>query len=241
MLTAPITTGAFHSRVLATVSRHLNSPNSDSEYFPLLGSLDCGDRSNVETHLTPDQGFSQMLLTTSPWLDLDSPDPLIADISRQVLSLEIQYAGFCGAMNIIIKGLHLGRGNDNNLSMYARAIQDALKHAPFAQIHISLSMAEPDEDESVPYLAQHARSQYTKNIPMKHMADIDPLESWDAWHVVRSLCNYSNRLSLGKNACPASPLANVRDFYIVTFVPAFLAVPLLLRYAVGPTRKHSLT
>lgn len=199
MLTAPITTGAFHSRVLSTLSRHLNSSNEEADCFPLLGSLDCGNRDNVESHLTPDQGFSQMLLTTSPWIDIDSPDPLIADISRQVLGLEIQYAGFCGAVNIIIQGPHTGRGGDNGLSVYARAIQDALKHAPFAQIHISLPMAEPTEEATVFNLSQHARSQYTKDIPLKHVADVDPLESWDAWHVIRSVCNYSNRLSIGKN------------------------------------------
>src|SRR5690349_5070711 len=109
MLTSPITSPHFHSRVFTLVSSYLSelSQLESSEKHstssippaPIIPPLD-----PVDTPLTPSDTLSQIIAYSSPWIDLCSPDPLIANISRQVLNIEIAYASFCGVGHIIIPG-----------------------------------------------------------------------------------------------------------------------------------------
>ena len=88
MLTTPITTPHFQSRVQALISSYVGRSGTDGieEYIPIpvIPALTPAD-----SPLTPHDSISQLLAVTSPWIDLCSPDPVIANISLQVFNLFI--------------------------------------------------------------------------------------------------------------------------------------------------------
>ena len=225
MLTAPITTPHFHVRVLTLLSNYLNEIREQLGRdlpVPTVSSL-----SPLDTPLAPGELVSQLLAIASPWIDLSSPDPVIYNISRQVLELEIAYAAFCGIGNIILQGpkLHHGKLHGDGIIRYAYAIQEALTIGPYVQLSVSLPMIDnPAEEEEFDYrsLAAHARGKsigfstddyeegFTEmseegvhGTPSSRStgksAKIDLFGSWDAWNVIRSICKYNSRLFVGKN------------------------------------------
>lgn len=208
MLTTPITTSHFHSRVLSLLSSHLSSlepPNYDS----------IGTRANsfntkvvtipplspADTTLTPNEAISQVVGITSSWIDLCSPDPLIADISRQVLMLEVAYAAFCGVSYLIIPGPKLQRGSlhSEGLIYYSRAIQEAINIAPYIQFHIWLKIIENSEPEATEIgdLSPFARNEFLETSE-DWSPKLDLFGTWDAWEIIRTTCKYYSRLVIGK-------------------------------------------
>lgn len=157
--------------------------------------------SPLDTPLTPDQSTSQIIATTSAWIDLGSPDPVIADLSRQILKLELTYAAFCGITYVLISAprLRCGSSGDIGLVQYARTILDALSHGPYMQIHIWMSMIEHAESDGdmIGDLAAFARPEYQEE--EDHEArKVDVFGTWATWNVIRSLCKYHSRLCVGK-------------------------------------------
>ena len=216
MLTTPITTPHFHSRVLALLSSHLSqlrpasyvsNPAADKPSAPpgpppapVIPPL-----TPVDTPLTPDPSISQLLAVASPWTDLCSPDPLIANLSLQVLGLEMAYAAFCGVGNVIVPGprLHHRDLHGRGLTQYARAIQEALRVASYLSIQILLPMTdapESDPDEGVGSLAPFARENYIEETDGHEGRRKDPFGTWDAWNIIRTVCHFSPRLFVGECA-----------------------------------------
>ncbi|MCJ1248952.1 methyltransferase protein [Trapelia coarctata] len=114
-----------------------------------------------DTTLSPGGISSQLLALVSPWIDLCSPDPIIADVSRQVLYLEVAFAAFCGIEYIFVPGprLYHGDARTHGTPQYARAIQEVLSIASHAQIHIMLPMVDDpsqvvDDPHSLAILAR---------------------------------------------------------------------------------------
>ena len=163
MLTSPITTPDFHSRVLVLLSNHITEleRNPAAELpIPDISSL-----SPVDTPLAPGDVVPHLLAFVSPWLDLCSPDPIIYNVSRQVLELEVAYAAFCGVGNIILPSpkLHHGKLHNEGVTQYAYAVQEALKIAQYIQLSINLPMMDDpnqDSDEVEGSLANVARAKY---------------------------------------------------------------------------------
>ena len=210
-LTTPITTSHFHSRVLTLLSSHLSNlqpaaPDSNGTTATTQNTrpLVIPALSPEDTHLTPNDTMSQVIGVTSPWIDLCSPDPLIADISRQVLMLEVAYAAFCGIGYLMVPGpqLHHGSMHSEGTAYYARAIQDALATGPYIQFHIWLRTVDsPDlEVDQIGDLAPLARDEFLdpsdEDAPLK----VDPFGTWEAWDIIRRTCKYHARLFVGKNA-----------------------------------------
>lgn len=163
MLTSPITTPSFHTRVLTLVSTHIaeleKNPGTDLS-VPTIPSL-----SPVDTPLAPGATVSHLLAVVSPWIDLCSPDPVIYCLSRQVLELEVAYAAFCGIGNIILPSpkLHHSKLHGEGVTQYAYAVQEALKIAQYIQLSIMLPMMddlEQDSDEVEGSLAKEARAKH---------------------------------------------------------------------------------
>ena len=161
MLTSPITTPTFHTRVLTLVSNHItelnNSPGTELA-VPTIPSL-----SPVDTPLAPSDTISHLLAVVSPWIDLCSPDPVIYGVSCQVLELEVSYAAFCGLGNIILPSpkLHHGGFHSEGVTRYAYAVQEALKIAQYIQLSIMLPMMDnpkEDDDQVEGSLANEART-----------------------------------------------------------------------------------
>lgn len=206
MLTSPITSPHFHSRVLTLISEYLselslfesseNAVTKSTPPAPIIPPL-----TPVDTPLTPGDTVSQLIAYSSPWIDLCSSDPLISNISRQVLNIEIAYTSFCGVGNIIIPGprsYSSGSTNNDGLIQYARAIQEALTIGSYIQMAIHIPMYGNDEVKDMtgdlrPFARDHHSAAKGKSIK-----EIDLFETWDAWNLIRSVCKYNSRLSVGK-------------------------------------------
>jgi protein arginine N-methyltransferase 5 len=203
MVTNPITSPHFHSRVLTLISAYLSELSLDDTNpggippAPIIPPLDPFD-----TPLTPSDSLSQIIAYSSPWIDLCSLDPLISNISRQVLNIEIAYAAFCGVGNIIIPGprnYSSGTKDNNGLIQYARAIQEALAIGSYVQMAIQIPMYGNEEvKEMTGDLQPFARTSDATTPNPKGNKHIDLFETWDAWNFVRSVCKYNSRLSVGK-------------------------------------------
>lgn len=204
MLTSPITTPHFQARVLSLISSHLEASILESSSIssttnvppaPIIPPL-----TPVDTPLTPGDTVSQLIAFSSPWLDLCSPDPLISNISRQVLNIELAYASFCGVGNVIIPGPRTyssGLADSNGLVQYARAIKEAIDIAGYVHISIHMPMYGQEEAKDITGdLMPFARNQQSTTATADK--EIDLFETWDAWNLIRSVCKYSSRLSVGK-------------------------------------------
>ncbi|KIV87234.1 hypothetical protein PV11_02792 [Exophiala sideris] len=201
MVTTPITTPHFHSRVLTLLSSSLSrtgvdsgqditqSRNASPIMIPPLVPAD--------TPLTPNESISQTIGVTSSWIDLSSPDPIIADVSRQVLRLELAYAAFCGLTYVLIPGPRLrGQGAvDTQVAQYARAILDGISQGPYMQLYIWLPMIDhlDDQEDQMGDLAPFAREQYLDS-DESETKRLDVFGSWQAWDMIRSICKYPSRL-----------------------------------------------
>jgi protein arginine N-methyltransferase 5 len=210
MMTVPITTSHFHSRVLGLLSSYLadlQSPTYDDAIgtmatTPNTRPLVVPSLSTADSYLTPNDATSQLVGVTSTWIDLCSPDPLIADLSRQVLMLEVAYAAFCGIGYLLIPGpkLHHGALHSEGVLYYARAVQDALNLGPYIQFHIWLQMVDNPEAEvdTMGDLAPLAREEYSQSDGGASV-NTDPFGTWEAWDSIRKTCKYHTRLFVGMN------------------------------------------
>lgn len=202
MLTSPITTPHFHSQVLTLISSHISTLDNfrDDIPAPIIPPF-----SSADTPLAPGDTISQFIGYVSPWIDLCSPDPLISNISRQVLTMEIAYAAFCGVGNVIIPGpstYNNGRDATSGLIQYSRAIQEALGIGTYVQMAIHLPMydhGDPLMKEPVGDLAPFVRDEYISEDSEK-VKESDLYGTWDAWNTIRSVCQYNSRLSVGKRS-----------------------------------------
>ncbi|KAK2766918.1 methyltransferase protein [Arachnomyces sp. PD_36] len=205
LLTTPITTPHFHSRVLTLLSCHLSSihpvsydPNRTLGTSPNTNPLIIPPLTPEDSPLTPNEGISQLMAVCSPWIDLCSPDPLIADVSRQILTLEIAYAAFCGVSYVVVPGprLHYGNLQSEGLMYYARAIQEIINVGPYIQIHIWLRMTDQPEmeTEDMGDLAPFAREEFVRELEYEQYPKVDLFGTWDAWDAIRKMCKYHSRL-----------------------------------------------
>lgn len=174
--------------------------------------------SHLDSNLAPGEVAPQLLVYTSPWIDICSPDPLISGVSEQVLKLEIAYAGFCGVENVVIDGPKLRHVSSRASAdaMYARVIQEALSLVTHMHLSVAIPTVEypiPDEDFEMGDLSELARQDHVEQYDTSSSAAAasnpdaawdgsDAFGAWDSWNLIRSICNYSARLSVGKITDP---------------------------------------
>jgi type II protein arginine methyltransferase len=212
MITSPITTPHFHSRVLALLSSSLaeagaaryDTSAGDSKLHSMK-PLAIPPLSPVDTSLTPDESISRIVAISSTWTDLCSPDPFIAAVSADVLKLEITYAAFCGISYVLIPGPRLRRlsMHDGSLVRYARAILEALSAGPYIQIQIWMPIIDHPGNtvEQIGDLAPFARPRLLGNPPEAQPQKLDLFGTWAAWDLIRSICKYHTRLCVGELCC----------------------------------------
>lgn len=192
MLTTPITNDHFHSRVLSLLSSYTQATeeSTQAQPLPLIPALE-----NFDTPLLPDHLISQLVAFTSSWIDLSSPDPIIAHLSRQVFNLEVAYAAFCGVVTLVVPGPRLANGT-KGVAQYARSIKEALSTGAYVQFHVLMPMdtSTVPEEEDVGHLARFVRPEFAE----QSAKSSDLFGSWDAWDSIRSICKYNTRLSVGK-------------------------------------------
>ncbi len=163
--------------------------------------------------------MSQIIATTSSWIDLCSPDPLVADVSKQVLMLEIAYAAFCGISYVLIRGprLHHQGSQETGLIQYARAVQEVLATGSYMQVKIWLPMIDHPENDVVGMgdLAAFARPDYVGEDQGEDALGLDLYGTWDAWNIIRTFCRYHTRLCVGKRRthCSAASRPQRREVF----------------------------
>lgn len=200
MLTTPISTPDFQSKVVAQVEEHVEKLSKSaapaSVPMPLISPFTPKD-----TKLTPDDSNSALIATVSSWIDLGSADPLIANISLQVFNLEIAYAAFCGIQHVMLNGPLPG----SNVVQYSRAVSESLGMGPYIHLNVLLPMIGELEHESGDgtHLAELANEQDV-TLPEEDDPSEDVFSSWDTWDTLRTVCNYDSRLSVGKSSSATS-------------------------------------
>lgn len=203
-LTTRITNDSYQPRVLFYFSEHnkkCESTGDVSQTIPQQPPIVLPSLSADDTDLSPSDIAPRLLHMTSTWIDLASPDPLIAHLSSQVLDQEITYAAFCGAGNVLIQGPS-PRSSEAGSTQYARAVKRALQLGPGMHVQILLPMtygSAAEQNSDFADLSHFARQEYTGDENAKPSMNSDPLGSWDVWQLIRSICNYDTRLSIGKN------------------------------------------
>lgn len=209
MVTSPITTPHFHSRVLALLSSSLSEAGASyhdghggQSKVPHAKPLVIPPLSPVDTPLTPDESTSKIVAVSSTWTDLCSPDPLIASVSQDILKLEIAYAAFCGINYVLIPAPRLRQScvYDGGLARYARAILEALDAGPYIQLQIWMPIIDHPGNTvgRIGDLAPFARSHFVGNDAETKPQKLDLFGTWAAWDLIRSLCKYHGRLCVGK-------------------------------------------
>ena len=205
MLTSPITNTRFRNRVFdllkaAASKQQLSKLNQIELQDIAIATVPALD--HHDTSLVPGAVTTPILGLTSSWIDVCSPDPLVAGISKQVLSLEVQYAAFCGVDHIIVEGPRLFYGDAvaGDVSKYARALQECLEVAPHTFFYMKVPMFNhPDLSEPRPEETLQTRDEYLDKV--EHLRPEEPefFGQWDAWNTVRTACKYTSRVFLGKN------------------------------------------
>lgn len=154
--------------------------------------------SPADTSLFPSPVVNTYIAYTSPWIDLASTNPVISNISRQVLNLEVAYANFCGVRSIVIPGPRKDgskNGGNQGLAQFGRAVQEALTIGGRLNFIVHMPMyREPGLEEEVQTLSALLGEADPKG---QAGAEIDVYSAWDSWHVIRTICSYNLRLSVG--------------------------------------------
>ena len=204
MLTTPITTPHFHSRVLALLSSSLSesaaSSGADVTLTHSASPVVVDPLTPADTPLTPVDTTSELIAVISSWIVLSSSDPIIADVSSQVLKLELSHAAFCGITYVLMPGprMHGRSEHDGGVLQYARAILDGLSQGPYMQLYVWLPMMDHSDDhrEGMGDLAAFVRERFRKQ--EDHSRRLDLFGTWEVWDMIRSICKYSSRLFAGK-------------------------------------------
>lgn len=156
-----------------------------------------------DTGLYPSNTTRGFTAYCSPWIDIASPNPVISNVSRQVLNLEVHYANFCGVRTVVIPGPRQDGTTDagrDGLARYARAIKEALSIASRTSLVIHLPMyREPGLDEKVDTLTMSLGSLAGEKVEEDASGkskEIDLFSSWDTWDQIRTFCEYSFRLQV---------------------------------------------
>ena len=201
MITTSITNSNFQSRVVDSISAsfrddttvHRATAEHDS-LSPLISPLTADD-----TDLAPADFNARVLGFTSPWIDLCSPDPAIADASRQVLHMEVAFAAFCGLTSIFVAGPRLYHEDaaTQGLAQYARAVEQSLLLGANVSVSIVFPMVDDPSTTDRCALASMTRAKYLDDAEVERPRKVDPFGTWDAWNSIRTTCSYSSRLFAG--------------------------------------------
>ncbi|KAL9092668.1 MAG: hypothetical protein Q9159_000739 [Coniocarpon cinnabarinum] len=200
-LATPITNNYYRMRVLEEVRnasvQDVERRNPALPAFSQLSPLQGG-----ETNVSPNEVSSKAVYIIDDWIDLACDDPVVADFSKQVLLQEVNYAGFCGATNVVVHGPRFLSRNHRRQQVltYADAIREAQASSPSVSISILLPLALEDLDnEDSPWkhksVIWHIRHKDVSDYPRRQLM-LDDLSIWDVWHSIQAACKYDNRVSI---------------------------------------------
>lgn len=151
-----------------------------------------------DTSLYPTPAVNTYTGFISPWIDLCSPNHVIASISRQVLNLEINYANFCGVKSLVIPGPARDaskNGGNLGLAQYSRAVQEAITVGSRLNFLVHMPMY---REPGTVKLAELLSSLDSEAVAEEESKEVDLFATWDSWNYIRSVCNYDMRLLVGE-------------------------------------------
>ncbi|SCU82175.1 LADA_0C03532g1_1 [Lachancea dasiensis] len=164
----PITNSRYRDRVKSTFQehrqRHLEGQNGILE----VPEPQLKDLCMLPQSLKRDAPALIGLLAS--WVDLESPDPYVQELSLQVLANEQRYATFMSIKQLILAPPK----NLAHLNRYALMVARLLHQWNDA------------EENEAPVLS----------ISLPFFEDSDPLSTWELWCTVRKICSYHPRLTI---------------------------------------------
>ncbi|KAJ7284936.1 shk1 kinase-binding protein 1 [Mycena rebaudengoi] len=155
----------------------------------------------------------------SDWLELDAADDWVRHDAEIALQQELAYASY---LNIHTAILPPPRSRDY-LSSYARTVNACLKNSPYMSISIRLPIYNPSvlvesrlTQSPSPSAASLRPSSPAPSTPRLFISDERGAEAatgdldgtWEMWDVIRSICDYSLRLSLTLDLTPPLPVSS---------------------------------
>ncbi|KAF8340642.1 PRMT5 arginine-N-methyltransferase-domain-containing protein [Cantharellus anzutake] len=138
------------------------------------------------------------------WLELDSPDAWVRYDSELALKQEISQASYLGIHTVILPPPR----NRAHVTDYARAVNACLIAATGGSLYTHLSIRIPVYVPSITPLGNNSPClQATSlpsasslnsfgSIPGPSIPDADLNATWEMWDTIRTICDYSPRLSL---------------------------------------------
>ena len=152
-----------------------------------------------ETDLVPAEFNSRVIGFTDPFINICSPDPVVSDVSRQILHMEIAYAAFCGMSSIFVTGpaLYTVDGATPGLAKFALAIEESLALGANLSISILFPMTDEPSNRRVTLQSSAAGPEAKRLMEAERARKSDTFGTWDAWNFIRTMCNYSSRLFAG--------------------------------------------
>jgi len=122
--------------------------------------------------------------------------PVSDHFYNQALKQELAYASYLNVPAVVLPPPR----NRQHVADYARSINACLKSTT-AYLHISVRMPIYDPRSASPDTL--SKEDPPENVPLSVHArapDGDLSTTWEMWDVIRSICGYSPRLSLGKRS-----------------------------------------
>lgn len=191
-VTTNITTEAYQERISSIASKAVTtSQDNKNAPLPSIPPLTPAD-----TCIAPDDANIALVAITNPHIDLGSSNPVIRHISRQVFHAELAYAAFCGVNHVVISG----PVPDSDVVQYARAVFEGLGAGPYLSLAILLPFSGELEHEqgNGTHLSELAQEVADLKASYEDDDSNEPFKVWDQWHTIRSICNYSNKVTIGK-------------------------------------------
>lgn len=204
MITSKITSRSYRKRIQSLFQEleQNDSPligSSSSSSTPTLSDIvQCGIETEVpipevdDLVSHPGNHISNTIALASSWVELDSKDPRVANLSLQVLQHELNYASFCGLSYVLIAGPK----RRTNLTQYSQAINSLLESIPFVQLVIHLTFREESSTRN-------------STAPSSLGSNNDELSIWEVWNTIRTICHYPSNLSIALQLPASVPPSHV--------------------------------
>ncbi|PNF42601.1 Protein arginine N-methyltransferase 5 [Cryptotermes secundus] len=126
----------------------------------------------------------------SPYIDVDSEDPVVRKESEEALNQELAYASHLGLPAVMFT---LRRDNQTNL---ARILHNKMQAGSTYQIWLHLPMESP---------AIAASYYHSDEEDFRRLHGGSEMNTWEWWNKFRSVCNFEKRLGLALEVTPDIP------------------------------------
>jgi protein arginine N-methyltransferase 5 len=174
----------------------------------------------------------------SEWLELDAEDECVRRDAELALLQELAYAAYLNIHTVVIPPPR----SRVHASSYARAIAAGLSKYPYLQIALRIPVYHPAALRSSSPRTSHADGSIgvqispPENIP-GYASDEELNASWDLWDVVRTICDYNQRLCIGMMYSYFRLHSDAELLPVLDLTPPLPVIPgVLARWVAEPVR-----